>query len=164
MSDRASLPAAPVGLRFLPVGLDLQGRRCVVVGGGTIGTRKALTLARAGARVIIVSPEVTDSLRAEITAGSIDWVREPFAEPHVEGAFLAVIATDDESVNAAAFVAAERAGALVCDASSGERSQLIFGATLAHGDATIAVFTDGRDPGGARRTRDLIAALVERAT
>jgi siroheme synthase-like protein len=155
---------APPALRYLPVGLDLRGRPCVVIGGGTIGARKALTLAGAGARVTLVSPEVAGSVLPAITAGSVEWLRERFAPHHVEGAFLAVIATADAAVNAAAVEAAERAGALICDASSADRSQVIFGATLAHGDATIAVFTDGRDPAGARRTRDHIASLVERST
>jgi siroheme synthase-like protein len=164
MSGDGGFVEAATALRFLPVGLDLRGRPCVVVGGGAIGSRKALTLVRAGARVTLVSPAVAEGVRDAIAAGSIDWVCEPFAPRHVEGAFLVVIATDDPAANTAAFEAAGRTGALVCDASSAERSQLIFGATLAHGDATIAVFTDGRDPGGARRTRDRIATLVERGT
>lgn len=154
---------APAGLRYLPVGLDLRGRPCLVVGGGTIGARKVLTLGRAGARVTLVSPEAADDVRAEAAAGRIEWLRERFAPGHVEGAFLVVIATDDPAVNGAAAEAAERAGALVCDATSADRSQVIFGATVAHGDATISVFTDGRDPAGARRTRDHIASLLERA-
>ena len=59
---------APAGLRYLPVGLDLRGRPCVVVGGGTIGARKVLTLERAGARVTLVSPEATEDARAEAAA------------------------------------------------------------------------------------------------
>ncbi len=155
---------ALAALRFLPVGLDLRDRPCVVVGGGTIGARKALTLARAGARVTLVSPAVADGVRAAIAEGCIDWVRERFAPHHVDGAFLVVVATDDPAANTAVFEAAQRTRALVCDASSAERSQVSFGATLTHGDATIAVFTDGRDPGLARRTRDHIATLVERGT
>jgi siroheme synthase-like protein len=103
-------------------------------------------------------------VEASIAAGTIVWVRSAFNAEHVEGAFLVVAATDDEAVNAAVAEAAGRVGALVCDASSAERSQVVFGATLALRGATIAVFTDGRDPGGARRTRDRIAALLERAT
>jgi len=152
------------GHRFLPVAIDIRERRCVVVGGGPIGARKALTLARSGARVTIVSPALTESLEASEGAGTLAWVRAAFGPEHVEGAFLVVAATDDEAVNAAVVEAAERAGALVCDASSADRSQVIFGATLRHGGATIAVFTDGHDPARARRTRDHIKTLVERAT
>jgi siroheme synthase (precorrin-2 oxidase/ferrochelatase) len=76
--------------------------------------------------------------------------------------FLVVAATDDDARNAAVVEAAARNGALVCDASSAERSQVIFGALLEDEDVTIAVFTGGRDPAQARRTRDQIADLMGR--
>jgi siroheme synthase (precorrin-2 oxidase/ferrochelatase) len=74
--------------------------------------------------------------------------------------FLAVAATDEDDRNAAVVQAAVRNGALACDASSAERSQVIFGALLQSEDVTIAVFTDGRDPALARRTRDQITDLI----
>jgi siroheme synthase-like protein len=147
-------------LRFLPVALSVQGKSCIVVGGGDVGTRKVMTLARAGAEVTVVSPTVTAELAAEIDAGRIGWVKDEFRSEHLGGAFLAVAATNDETTNRAVGRAAAERGALVCDASSAERSRLIFGALLERKDVTIAVFTGGRDPALARRTRDQIARLI----
>lgn len=147
--------------RFFPLALDLNGRSCLVIGGGRIGTRKAVTLAHAGGRVTVVAPEGTKALREAVAAGQVDWIEEPFAERHLDGVFLVVVATDDADVNAAAAEAAAGSGALVCDASSAERSQVIFGATLRREDTTVAVYTDGRDPSRARQTRDRIATLVD---
>ncbi|MHC4672924.1 MAG: precorrin-2 dehydrogenase/sirohydrochlorin ferrochelatase family protein [Planctomycetota bacterium] len=147
-------------LRFLPVGLNIKDKKCMVVGGGGIGTRKVLTLTRAGATVTVVSPIVTEELSHEIEAGGIRWVKESFREEHLGGAFLVVAATDDEVLNASVVRAAVKSGALVCDASSADRSQVIFGALLESDDATVAVFTGGRDPAQARRTRDRIAKLI----
>jgi len=151
-------------LRYLPVGLDVQGRNCIVVGGGNVGTRKVHTLVRAGAVVLVVSPSVTDELAAEIEAGRARWVKDSFQESHLGDAFLAVAATDDKDLNATIIQAAAERGALVCDASSAERSQVIFGALHTTEDATIAVFTDGRDPSHARKTRDRIAELLDRGS
>ena len=147
-------------LRFLPVGLDVQGKNCLVVGGGGVGTRKALTLMRAGATVTVISPTVTAELAEQIEARRIRWVKDSFREEHLGGAFLVVAATDDEATNAAVVRVAVQCGALVCDASSAERSQVIFGALFEGDDVTVAVFTGGRDPAQARRTRDQIAKLV----
>jgi len=147
-------------LRFLPVALDVKGKSCVIVGGGGVGTRKALTLTRAGAVVTVISPTVTEELVKQIEAGRIRWVKDSFREEHLGGAFLVVAATDDEAQNATIVQAAVQCGALVCDASSAERSQVIFGALHQGDDATVAVFTDGRDPALARRTRDRIAKLL----
>jgi len=148
-------------LRFLPVGLDVRSKSCVVVGGGSVGTRKAITLTSAGADVTVVSPAVTDELAELISAGRVRWVQDSFREEHLEGAFLAVAATDDDDRNAAVVRSAFQNGALACDASSAERSQLIFGALLEGDDVTVAVFTGGRDPAQARRARDQIADLID---
>ena len=147
-------------LRFLPVGLDLRGRRCVIVGGGDVGTRKARTLARAGAAVTVVSPKLTAPLAGEAEAGRVRWVAEAFRAEHLGEPLLVVAATNDQVVNAAVVREAARRGALVCDASSAERSQVIFAACLEAQGVTVAVFTDGRDPALAAKTRDRIAALL----
>ena len=149
-------------MRFLPLGIDLHGRRCVVLGGGAVGTRKALTLLHAGAVVTVVSPDVTDELAAEIDEGRIAWVRGCYEEGHLTDAFLAVSATSDTALNAAIAAAAGERGILVCDASSAQHSQIIFGALCHIDDATVAVFTDGSSPAGARQTRDRIAATLDR--
>ncbi len=149
-------------LRFLPVGLAVQGKRCLIVGGGAVGTRKALTLVRAGAAVTMVSPTVADDLLEPIEAGRVRWVETSFLEEHLDGAFLVVAATDDEELNVRVVQEAGRRGALVCDASSAERSQVIFGALLDGEGVTMAVFTDGQDPGAARRTRDEVRDLIAR--
>ncbi len=147
-------------LRFLPVGLNLQAKNCLVVGGGTVGARKALTLTRAGARVTVVSPAINGELEPEVQAGRIQWRKAVFRQEHLAGVFLAVAATDDQAVNAAVVRAAGRHGALVCDASSAQRSQVIFGALLEGSGFTAAVFTAGRDPALARQVRDQIADYV----
>ncbi|MHC4178909.1 MAG: precorrin-2 dehydrogenase/sirohydrochlorin ferrochelatase family protein, partial [Planctomycetota bacterium] len=85
---------------------------------------------------------------------------DSFREEHLGGALLVVAATDDDALNAAVVRLAAQRGALVCDASSAERSQVIFGALLQGDDVTVAVFSGGRDPAQARRTRDQIASLV----
>lgn len=147
-------------MRFLPLAIDVHTRRCVVVGGGAIGARKAKSLLRAGADVTVVAPEVTRELAREADAGALRWVEERFSPEHVAGAFLVVMATDDEALNAAGARLGDAAGALVCDASSALRSSAIFGALLEDGGVTVATFTDGKNPTRSRRKRDEIAGLL----
>ncbi|UCG86183.1 MAG: bifunctional precorrin-2 dehydrogenase/sirohydrochlorin ferrochelatase [Gemmatimonadota bacterium] len=149
-------------MRFLPLGIDLNGKRCVVLGGGAVGTRKVLTLLQAGAVVTVVSPDVTEELAAEISEGRVSWVKDDYKEGHLDDAFLAVCATSDAELNAAIATTAREGGTLVCNASSAQHSQVIFGALCEVDDGTVAVFTDGDSPARARQTRDRIAVLLDR--
>ena len=118
-------------------------------------------LVRAGAKVTVVSPEVTKDLTGQIETGRVRWVPDTFREESLAGVFLVVAATDDDSINASVVSHASARGILVCDASSSDRSQVIFGALHNEGEGVmIAVFTDGRNPAGAKRTRDRIARLL----
>jgi precorrin-2 dehydrogenase/sirohydrochlorin ferrochelatase len=148
-------------MKYLPVGLDLRGRACIVVGGGPVGTRKATTLLRAGAVVTVVAPEATQEVARLAGVGRLRWLKREYRSSDLDGSFLAVAATDEEGLNAGLVQDARERGMLVCDSSSAFRSDLIFGALHGSGDVTVAVFTDGRDPSLARRTRDRIAALGE---
>jgi siroheme synthase-like protein len=151
---------SPDRLRFLPVGLNVHGKDCLVVGGGSVGTRKVGTLTRAGALVTVVSPDVSADLAGQVETGRIRWVKDRFCEKHLGDAFLVVAATDNQTLNADITRLAAQRGMLACDASSAERSDVIFGALLTDDDLTVAVFTDGHDPARARRTRDRIAQLM----
>jgi siroheme synthase-like protein len=147
-------------MKYLPVGLDIRGRECLVVGGGAIGLRKVQNLRRAGGQVTLVSLESTEELAHMAASGDILWRQEGYRESHLHGVFLAVAATDDEGVNSRVVDGAKRQGILVCDASSSDRSQLIFGALHQGDGVTVAVFTDGESPSLARTTRDRIATFV----
>ena len=108
----------------------------------------------------VISPAVSEELANRIEAGHVSWANGLFRDEHLADAFLVVAATDDRTVNSAVVKLATERGMLICDASSAERSQVIFGALLESGDVTVAVFSGGRDPASSRRTRDRIAELI----
>ncbi|MGD8262848.1 MAG: NAD(P)-dependent oxidoreductase, partial [Desulfobacterales bacterium] len=65
-------------MRYYPVHLDIQNRNCLVVGGGSVGTRKVLTLLQCGARVTVVSPVISDRLRAIAATGALTLYKRPY--------------------------------------------------------------------------------------
>ena len=91
-----------------PVGLPLLDRRVVVVGGGQFAHRRVVGLLEAGARVTVVSPELTTALEALAAAGATTWVRRRYEAGDLDGAWYAVAATGDPAVDSA--VAAEAEG------------------------------------------------------
>src|SRR3712207_9591950 len=86
---------------FYPVGLRLLGKRVVVVGGGQVAHRRVAGLLEARAVVTVVSPEVTPALEALVAPGSLTWIGRRYEPGDLDGAWYAVAATDDPSVNAA---------------------------------------------------------------
>src|SRR4051812_34419753 len=83
-----------------PAFLRIHDRLCVVVGGGSVGTRKATSLLECGARVRVVGPRGTPELTAMSAASRLEWRARPFEPADLDGAFLAVAATDDPALNA----------------------------------------------------------------
>src|SRR5579864_7906652 len=88
------------------LGLRLQNRRVVIVGGGAVATRRIPALLDAGADVVLVSPTVTASLEDLAAAGRIRWEERAYADG--AGAWLVNACTDDPAVNAAVAAAADQ--------------------------------------------------------
>jgi uroporphyrin-III C-methyltransferase / precorrin-2 dehydrogenase / sirohydrochlorin ferrochelatase len=83
-----------------PTGLRLTGRRVVVVGGGRAAHRCVAGLLEAGAAVNVVSPSTTPALEALAADGTIAWTPRHYRAGDLDGAWFALAATDDPSVNA----------------------------------------------------------------
>ena len=89
------------------VGLDLAGRRVVVVGGGSVAQRRLVGLLAAGAVMEVIAPEVTPAVEA--MAAELTWTARPYRDGDLDGAWYAIACTDDPAVNAAVVEEAERA-------------------------------------------------------
>ncbi len=140
----------------LTVTLQLQGRRCLVVGGGPVGLRRTRALLEAGAQVTVVAI-APDPRLADLPC---TLHRRPYTSSDMSSVFLTVIATDDPSVNAQAQADAAAEGALVNRADAPAESDLGFLATATKGPVTLAVHTGNTSAAAAKTIRDeLIAAL-----
>lgn len=146
--------------RYYPIFLDIAGAPCLVVGGGRIAERKVKSLRQCGARVIVVSPEVTPGLAAASAAGEIEIVPERYSSTHAEGKKLIIAATSDRSVNEQVYSDAQRAGVPVNTVDVPDLCTFIVPAIYRQGDIRVAVSTGGGAPGLAGRIRDRVGAVV----
>jgi hydroxymethylbilane synthase len=153
---------SPAQKHYLPLGINMEGLKCLVVGGGRVGARKALTLAQNGAAVTVMSPEVSEKLRKSIEAGAIRWKQGEYSPSHLGGYSLVVAATSEAALNIAIGRDAEARHMLSCVVSPGRCSRVIFPATCREGNITVAVHSNGRDCGTSRKVRDRIAGLLKR--
>ncbi|MEV4660178.1 uroporphyrinogen-III C-methyltransferase [Micromonospora sp. NPDC049301] len=142
-----------------PLGLRLDGRRVVVVGGGAVATRRVPALLDAGADVLLVAPELTPALRARADAGRLRWVPRRFEPDDLNGAWLVQVAIDDPIAAATvSALAAERR--IFCVRADDRMAATAWTpAVTRHGPVTVAVLGGG-DPRRAMTVRDAIRDLL----
>jgi len=147
-------------MRYYPIYLDLKGRNVLVVGGGAIAEGKALQLVAAGARVTVVSPALTEALRASVERGEIRLRNGSFVEEDLDGVVLVISATDDRKVNEeVARVAASR-GLLYNVVDQPALCNFITPALVTRGELQISVSTGGGSPTLTQRVKREVAALI----
>jgi siroheme synthase-like protein len=145
---------------YYPVFIDLEGQNALVIGGGEVAERKVESLVEAGARVTVVSPDVTPRLREWSAAGRIVWAMRPFAEADVDGNLLVIAATDDPATQRLAHSAGARKRALVNVVDQPELCGFIVPAIVRRGDVIAAISTSGKSPALAAELRSKIAAAL----
>ena len=136
------------------LGLRLEGRRVVVVGGGAVASRRVPALLDAGADVLLVSPKVTASLEDLAAAGRIRWEGRGYRAGDCAGAWLVCACTDDPEVNAAVAAAAEAQRTWYVRADDAGASAAWTPASGQAADARVAVLSG--DPRHSVGLRDAI--------
>ena len=145
-------------MRYYPIYLDMRGRNALVVGGGAVGSRKAQTLLQAGARVTVVSPQVTAAIRSLAGTGELTWHERPYRASDMETMFLVFSATDDPDLNHRIEADATRHHVLCNFADAPDRGHFILPSIVARGDLLVSISTSGKSPAVARRLRQELEA------
>ena len=136
---------------WYPVMLNISGRLCVIIGGGSVAERKTAGLLGAGARVRVVSPALAPGLQELARQGRIEWRRKEADPADLDGALLVFAATDDPALNRNLTEMAKAQGMLVNDAVQGNAGNFIVPAVLRRGDFVIAASSSGSSPALAAR-------------
>lgn len=147
-------------MKYFPISLDIDGRRCTVIGGGKVAARKVAALLSCGGRVRVISPELRGELRELERAGRVDWLQRGYRPGDLTGAFLVIAATDDERVQAEVYGEADKNGQLLNVADVPGRCNFILPAVVRRNELTIALSTAGKSPALARRLRQEIEKLI----
>jgi precorrin-2 dehydrogenase/sirohydrochlorin ferrochelatase len=142
--------------RYYMACLDLDGRRCLVVGGGTVGLEKARGLLDCGAVVTVVAPQI----EAELQRLPVRWRNKRYEASDLDGNFLVVAATSNRSVNRRVFRDAEERSLLCNVVDTPEHCSFILPAVFRRDPIAIAVSTGGASPALAKRLRDELGAQV----
>lgn len=142
-----------MGSLYYPISLNLNSRRCVVVGGGQVALRKVEALLEHKATVEVISPTLCPELRCLAQSGVINVLQRNYQPGDLKSAFMAIAATGATETNRKVAEEARRCGVLVNVVDDPEQSDFITPSYLRRGDLTIAVSTAGKSPALARKIR-----------
>jgi precorrin-2 dehydrogenase/sirohydrochlorin ferrochelatase len=140
-------------MKYFPVFLNLQQKACVVIGGGGVATRKVQNLLKAGARVTVFSPRVTEVLQRLHEKGKIAIRARSFRRGDLDKAHLVFAATDSRQTNEKVFREASALRILVNVVDDPEHCSFIVPAILSRGDIHLAISTGGQSPALAKALR-----------
>ena len=140
-------------MRYYPINLDIQDRRCLVVGGGSVGTRKVITLLDCGAAVTVISHRATDKLNELAKAGSIILRNRSYRTADLKDVFLVIGATDDETLNQKISRDAVSRNILCNIADRPSACNFILPSIVHQGDLVITISTSGKSPALAKKLR-----------
>ena len=144
------------GFSGLPVNLLVRGRRVVVVGAGKIAARKIEPLLELGAEVHVIAPVVGAQVRSWADEARCSVAEREFAPGDLDGAWLALTATDDPAVNAAVHRAGEAARVWVNSADDPANCSFTMMSVVRRSDLVVAIGTGGRSPALAAYLRRLL--------
>jgi precorrin-2 dehydrogenase len=137
--------------------LRLTGRRCVVIGGGPIGLEKVEGLLACDADVSLVAPNAHPELAQLALEGSIRWAQREYNPTDLDGALIAIAATDDTELNVRVFEDAEARSMLVNVVDVPPLCNFILPAIVRTGPLAVAISTAGASPALAKRMKREIA-------
>ena len=147
-------------MRHFPIFLNLDKRRCLVVGGGEVAASKVQPLLRSNADVIVVAPWVGDAIQSLKQQGKVRHEARKFQAQDVSGCALVIAATADEQVNRAVAAAAGNANIPVNVVDNPALCSFIMPSVVDRDPVQIAVSTGGASPVLARLLRAKLETLV----
>jgi len=139
--------------------LRLSGRRCVVIGGGEVGLEKVEGLLACDADVTLVAPQAHPELVQLALEGSLRWERREYEAADLDGALIAIAATNDTDLNILVFEDAEARSMLVNVVDVPPLCNFILPAIVRTGPLAVAISTAGASPALAKRMKREIGEL-----
>lgn len=138
---------------LFPMFVRLEGRRCLVVGGGPVAESKIESLLLSGAIVRVVAPQATARIEGWSREGRLAWEPREFAPADLEGMFLVVSAVSSPEVHHRVRREASSRAVLCNAVDDPGHSDFYYPAVVRRGALQVAISTGGRSPALARRLR-----------
>jgi uroporphyrin-III C-methyltransferase / precorrin-2 dehydrogenase / sirohydrochlorin ferrochelatase len=147
-------------MQALPIFYKINNRRCIVIGGGEVATRKVTVLLKADADVTVISPDICHELQELLAAKKIKYEKANFVENQLQGACLVVAATDDAMTNKAVSINAKAQNIPVNVVDAPDLCTFTMGSIIDRSPVVIAISSEGNAPVLARYIRTKIETML----
>ena len=145
------IPSTPA---TFPVNLILEGRKCLVVGAGTVAFRKITKLLEAKAEITVISPHVTpeiDKLRDKLTIAEKEFEKLTVT---LKDYFLVIAASNNHTLNKKITEECHHSNTLCCSIDEHWRKgSFITPASFRIPDGVVSISTEGKSCRSAKETR-----------
>ncbi|MCH8815548.1 MAG: bifunctional precorrin-2 dehydrogenase/sirohydrochlorin ferrochelatase [Chloroflexi bacterium] len=147
-------------MRYYPVFLDVQDKPVVIAGGGHVAHQKLGGLIDAGARVTLISPELSAEVQQFVDDGKVTHINREYQDGDMEGYFLAFVATDDGAINKVVADEARSKRVWINAVDDVPNCDFIMPAVVRQGELVLAISTSGESPAMARKVREDIEEFL----
>ena len=146
---------------IFPISLKLQQQPCLIVGGGHIAYRKAVLLAKAGAVIHVIAPEIESNLLEIVESSQGQYVQAPFSpDIQLRNYRLVIAATNDKAVNIQVFEACEAEKVLVNSVDDLPHCRFMVPAIIDRSPLVVSIATNGTSPVLSRQIRTQLEATI----
>lgn len=148
-------------MAVFPLFVDLKGKRCLVVGGGEVASRKVEILLRFEAQLIIVAPEISYYILKMKELGKINIIRREYAEQDMADTSIVIAATSSKTVNERIYRDAVTRNIPVNVVDAPELCTFIFPSVVKRGALTIGISTSGEYPALSKKIRKITENIFD---
>ena len=146
--------------RYYPIFVNLEGKNCLIIGGGKVAERKAATLLDYKANIRIVSPQVGDTINKWSQENLLSWRKGEFRESDLKDIFMVFVATDNQKITEYVVQLCRSRGIMVNAVDDPPNCDFFVPSILRQQSLVIAISTEGKSPMFAKRLRKELEELI----
>lgn len=143
---------------YFPFFIDIENKKCVIVGGGKVALRKIEKLLPFNPKITVIAPDICDEIKNKKT---INILQRNFDDSDIENAFMVISATDDNNLNAHIFELCQKNNILINTVDNKEKCGFIFPALVKKENLTVGISTSGKSPIYAKFLRKKIESSID---
>lgn len=134
-------------MSYLPLFINTSEKKCLIVGGGIVASRKLIPILKSKMKVTIVSPEISDEIKELLKKSkNLSYQPREFKESDIQDQFLVVAATNNEVINSLIANVAKNKNILVNMAENSSLGNTLIPSVVDRDPIQIAISSGGASP------------------